>query len=100
MAFIQAFYHLATGGFVSFTIELVTGTILGVSLWLSYSSGTRAVICRRVERGLLVTIAVILMAIGVYHGTHQGYTSGTLQPLAAILLGYAVYLSYTAEKQA
>lgn len=95
MVFIQAFYHLATGGLPSFITETAAGTVLSLCLWLSRGNAAGRHRWRLIiERFLLTTIAVVLLVAGIYHGTHQGYYSGVLQPLAAGLLGFAVYLSY------
>ncbi|MEW6142300.1 MAG: hypothetical protein AB1597_03980 [Chloroflexota bacterium] len=95
MVFIQAFYHFATGGLPSFITEAATGAVLGLCLWLSNGNATGRQTWRLImERCLLITIAVVLLVAGIYHFTHEGYYSGVLQPLAAALLGFTVYLSF------
>lgn len=96
MALIQAIYHLATGGLPSFITETIAGAVLLLSLWLSYKNtgGNRKRWLLIIERCALISMAAVLLAAGIYHGTHQGYYSGTLQPIAAGLLGFAAFLSF------
>jgi len=95
LVFIQAFYHLATGGLPSFITEVTAGIVLAFCLWLSTGAKYRHSKWRLLtERGLLITITIVILTAGIYHGTHQGYYSGVLQPLAAGVLGFAIYLSY------
>jgi len=95
LVLVQAFYHLATGGLPSFITEVIVGAVLAFCLRSSFGDTTRRQRWRLLaERILLSTVAVTLMIAGLYHGTHQGYYSGVLQPLAAGLLGFAVYLSF------
>ncbi|MCX8126596.1 MAG: hypothetical protein N3E40_05610 [Dehalococcoidia bacterium] len=95
MAFVQAFYHLATGGLPSFITEITVAVVLGVCLWL-----TRLTACQprkwilATERSLLIIMALVFLTAGIYHGTHEGYYSGVLQPIGAGLLGFAAYLSF------
>lgn len=100
LVFVQAFYHLATGGLPSFITEVMAGAALAICFLLSLGNTRQGQTWRvMTERGILTTVAVVILITGIYHGTHQGYYSGVLQPLAAGLLGFAAYLSFTAPSR-
>jgi len=96
VVFVQAFYHLTTGGLPSFITEVLAGAALAVSFLLSLGDTRRRQTWRVIaERCILTIVALVILIAGIYHGTHQGYYSGVLQPLAAGLLGFAAYLSFS-----
>lgn len=92
-----AIYHLTHQGPGSGKTEIIIAPILVllVSVALVSRAGenpsTRWRIIRRIIIGLIFMAALIYIFLGVYHCTHEGWRSGIMEFLIAILLFFLAY---------
>lgn len=51
-----------------------------------------------IQRVIIGTVTLIVLVLGLYHSTHNGYGSGSLELTSAMLLMLAVFLPYSTKK--
>lgn len=92
--FSAGLYHLTHGGIGSGITELVFTAILLITGYLvlkTYPCGKQAHLVLLVSTSILGTMALVLFGLSIYHFTHQGPRSGTVEMLMALLLALIIY---------
>ncbi|MCR4392902.1 MAG: hypothetical protein NUV31_00870 [Dehalococcoidales bacterium] len=92
--FSAGFYHLTHGGIGSGITELVFTAILlftGYLVLKTYPGGRPAHLVFLLSTSILGTMALVLFGLSIYHFTHQGPRSGTVEMLMALLLALIIY---------
>lgn len=86
-----AAYHLATEGWKSGLAEMAVSLWVMLMTYLAWESRRRrsSPSWRRphmAARGWLALLSAVYLALGLYHFTHQGVRSGTVETVAFLLL--------------